>query len=152
MPTTGEVSESPQSEDDGDDVRIQFAIVLGAMGEAIEAYEGSLEAEVAGGCTTPGTSHLALAEGSHGPALTCLRRHACDPRRLEPWVRGRQPAGGDRPGYRRGRLGRLLPGVIRGVHPSSGRSLSCRFDRSAYPQPVGACWPSTDCASAPPAP
>ena len=42
MPTTGEVSESPQSEDGyGDDVRIQFAIVLGAMGEAIEAYDSA---------------------------------------------------------------------------------------------------------------
>lgn len=89
MPTTGEVSESPQPEDGyGDDVRIQFAIVLGAMGEAIEAYEALLEAEVAGG-VHDAEAHLTLALAKVRTArhdLSALM--LADPSQAQLWVRG----------------------------------------------------------------
>ncbi len=42
-------AEEPSGRAYSDDVRLQFAIVLGAMGEAIEKYDALIEAEVLGG-------------------------------------------------------------------------------------------------------
>ena len=83
--------EDPSSQSDdgyGDDVRLQFAVVLGAMGEAIEAYEALIEAEVGGGV------HEAEAHITQTLAKVRSARHdlstlmLSDPSQAQLWVRG----------------------------------------------------------------
>lgn len=72
----------------GDDVRLQIAVVLGAVGEAIEAYESLIEAEVSGGVVaaeTELTARLAKLRIARNDLSSVMLD---DPSQSELWVRG----------------------------------------------------------------